>query len=310
MKKFLFLTLFICLFLTSCEEKAPTPSNVPVIMTEILADGKDKSEHIKKEDERITLTSLDVWDEFNFDGNFSDNCLLFLRGFIEGYSEFLEFATVKISNWEIIRDTKVYGYKMAFNFTVTESKMDSLPIGDYKTIITDSVDCYMEFLEAPRENASAAVPQTAAETAIFNWLTFAQYYDFAKYGEWNAPLFAHYIRCHYGDDGVLTFADFAKLSKDKFGTTVTKEMFASQLYVDDMTLYINTSASDENQSFDIIEEYTNDDVTTVVVQHYADCNKFIKSYKIAYYLDSEERFLYCEILNTAPYKPYGLRSVK
>lgn len=310
MKKILFLTLLICLILTSCGEKAPAPSSVPVVVTEILADGKTKNEHIQKEDERITITSLEVFEEFNYDGNFSDNCLLFLRGFIEGYSEFMEFGTVKISNWEIIRDTKVYGYDMAFNFTVTESKMDALPVGEYKTIINDSVDCYMTFVEAPRENAKVTEPATKAQTAVFDWLTAAQYYDYSEYGKWNLPQFAHYLRCHYGEKGVLTFTDFAKLSKDKFGMDVTKEMFAAQLYVEDMTLYITTSARYENQSFDIIDEYTSDSVTTVVIQHYADCNKFIKSYKMAYCLDSEERFLNCEILESAPYKPYGLRAVQ
>lgn len=310
MKRFIILCALGCLLLTSCGEKAPAPSNTPVVVTDVFADGKTKSDHIIKEDERITITSLEVWEEFNYDGNFSDNCLLFVRGFVEGYSKFSEFGTVKISNWEIIRDTKVYGYKMAFNFTVTESALDTLPVGDYKTIITDSVDCYMEFTEAPRENITAAEPATDAQKVIFDWLTYAQYYDYAKYGEWGDARFAHYIRCHYGDKGVLKFSDFAMLAKDKFGMEVTKEMFSSQLYVEDMTLYITTSASDENQSFDFVEEYTEGDICTVVVQHYADCNKFIKSYKIAYVLDSEERLIDCEILDSAPYKPYGLRSVK
>lgn len=310
MKRFLFILILCTIILSSCGEKAPTPSNVPVVVTEVLIDGKTKSEHIVKEDERITITSLELWDEFNYDGNFSDNCLLFLRGFIEGYSEFLEFGTVKVDDFEIIRDTKVYGYKMAFNFTVTESKLDTLPVGEYKTIITDATDCYMEFTEAPRGNVTIAEAKTDAQTLIYDWLTYAQYYDYADYEKWENTNYAHFIRCHYGDKGVLEFADFASLAKDKFGMEVTKETFSDNLYVDNMKLYIHTSASDENQSFDFIDESVADGIYTVTVQHYADCNKFIKSYKMAYKVDSEGRFISSEILDGTPYKPYGLRSVK
>ncbi len=309
MKKILFI-LLLCFLLSACSENTPAPSDTPVVVPEVLSDGKAKSEHIQKEDERIRITSLEVFDEFNFDGCFSDNCLLFLRGFIEGYSRFSEFETVKLSDWEIIRDTKVYGYKMAFNFTVSESGIDTLPVGDYKTVITDSVDCYMDFVEAPRGKVSVTKPQSEIQEAVYDWLTFAQYYDFAPYGEWSSPLFAHYIRLHYGNEGVITFSDFAKLAKDKFGMEVTKEMFASELYVEDMTLYINTVASSEEQSFDFVEEISENDVTTVIVQHYADCNKLINSHRIAYKLDSDGRFLSCEFLAIEPYKPYGLRSVK
>lgn len=309
MKRFVFI-LLLCLILCACSENAPSPSDTPVVVPEVLSDGKTKSEHIQKEDERIRITSLEVFDEFNFDGNFSDNCLLFLRGFIEGYSKFEEFETLKISDWEIIRDTKVYGYKMAFNFTVSESVIDTLPVGEYKTVITDSVDCYIDFVEAPRDKVDVTVPQSEAQSAVYDWLDFAEYYDFAPYGEWDSPLFAHYIRLHYGDKGIIRFSDFAKLALDKFGAVVTKEEFASGLYVEDMTLYIDTASSEEEQSFDFVDEQTVNGITTVTVQHYADCNKLIKSHKIAYMLDEEERFLSCEFLSIEPYKPYGLISVK
>ena len=310
MKKLILICLLLCFVLSSCGENVPVSGGAPTIVTEEIIDGKPKSEHIISDDERITITSLGVWDEFNFDGNFSDNCLLFLRGFIEGYSQFSEFESVKISNWEIIRDTKVYGYDMAFNFTVTKSNLDTLPVGEYKTIITDGVDCYMEFVEAPRGNVDTTMPSSKAELAIYDWLSFAQYSDFEEFGKWEKPLYAHYIRSHYTSDGVITFSDFARLAKDKFGMEVTKEMFQSSLYIEDMTLYITTSGSDLNQSFDFVDETAKDGVITVTVQHYADCNKLIKSDLIAYHIDEDERFLSSEILNFADYAPYGLRSIK
>ncbi len=310
MKKLIIFTLLLSLLLVSCGENAPAPSGTPVVVPEVLADGKTKADHIVREDKRITITSLEVWDEFNYDGNFSDNCLLFVRGFIEGYSEFLELGTVKLSYWEIIRDEKEYGYKMAFNFTVSESKLDTLPVGDYKTVVTDSVDCYIDFIEAPREKVSETVPHGDAESIIYDWLTLAQYYDYPDFGEWSGTQYAHYVRCHYGDKGVLEFSDFASLVKDKFGMTVEKEMFADGLYVEDMKLYINTAAPDENQAFDFVGEVTEDGITTVTVLHYADCNKLIGSYKMAYKIDADGRFIGCERIDGSPYKPYGLRGLK
>lgn len=310
MKRLVLIIAIITLVLSSCGEKVQPPSNVPVVVTEKLIDGKAKSEHIVREDERITITSLELFDEFNYDGNFSDNCLLFLRGFIEGYSEFEEFETLKITDWEIIRDVKAYGYKMAFNFTVTKSDIDTLPVGEYETIITDATDCYMEFVKAPRDNVTVAVPKSLAQQAVFDWLTYEQYYDYEDFGKWTEPKFAHYIRCRYGENGVIKFSDFASLAKEKFGMEVTKEMFASSLYVEDMTLYITTSASDENQSFDFIGEKTSDGISTVTVQHYADCNKLIRSYKVEYNVDENDRLISAEIVDGTSYEPYGLRGIK
>ena len=97
----------------------PAPGEI-VVITEPVIDERPKSDFITIEDERITITSLGVGEDFNHDGNFSDNCLNFLRNFIENDSEFLEFNSVKVSEYEIIRDPEQYEYyQLAFNFTVT-----------------------------------------------------------------------------------------------------------------------------------------------------------------------------------------------
>lgn len=314
MKRFLFfLAACSAVLLTACDKNSPElqPGEV-VIETKAEQNEDSTADTIRIEEERITITSLENWEAFNHDGNFSDNCLQFLRNFIENDSEFLEFNAVQVNDWEIIRDPEVYGYDLAFNFTVTASCLDTLPVGKYRTIITDAVDCKMHFTESPRKKSTATVPSSAATETVSWWLTTALYYDFYDFGEWKANSFAHYLCTHYADaSGNLLYADFEALAKDKFGMAIQKEDYMSnaQLYIEDNKLYIAVSGGNFETVFDILSETIEDNVSTVTVQLYADYNKFLKSYKMAYRIDNEDRFLSCSIVEGAPYKPYGLRSV-
>lgn len=314
-KKFLGIAIAcLSVFLFSCEEKPKTPEirpgEVTVITDETQADGA--SDQISIQDERITITSLLHWNEFNHDGNFSDNCLQFLRNFIENDSEFFEFNTVQVDNWEIIRDPEVYGLALAFNFTVTASELDTIPVGAYQTIVNDEVDCEMVFVESPRTSTETEAPSTAATETVSYWLMHAMYYDYFDFGAWKNNCFGHYLCVRYCDEtDKLLFSDFAAHAKDKFGMTVTEENLPSnaRLYIEDKHLYIYVGSGNFTPSFDILDVTEDGTISTVTVQLYADCNKFLPSYKMAYRIENGERFLSCEILNSSPYKPYGLHSV-
>lgn len=316
MKRFL-LILAACsaILLVSCEKKEETPTLKPgevSIETTAAQNGGDTSDTIVTEDERITITSLENWEAFNHDGNFSDNCLQFLRNFIQNDSEYFEFNTVYLGNWEIIRDPKIYGLDLAFNFTVTASELDTIPVGDYQTIVTDAVDCTMRFVKSPRVQSTITAPSSAATETIAAWLTTALYYDFCDYGKWESDRFKHYLCTRYADaSGKLLYADFETLAKEKFGADVQKEdyMSGAQLLIEDGKLYIISDGGNMEPCFDIVSVTVKGGVSTVTVQFYADCNKFLQSYKAAYRIDSEDRFLGCEILQTSPYKPYCLHSV-
>lgn len=316
MKRFL-LILAACsaVLLASCEKGANTPEPKPsetVVETKAPDVSGDVSGAITIKDERITITSLEYWQAFNHDGNFSDNCLQFLRSFIQNDSEYFEFNTVHLGDWEIIRDPEIYGFDLAFNFTVTASELDTIPVGSYQTIVTDAVDCTMRFVQSPRVENTVTAPSSAATETVTHWLTTTLYYDFYDYGKWEQDRFKHYLCTRYADaSGKLLYADFETLAKEKFGADVQKEDYMSnaQLYIEDSKLYITSEGGNMEPCFDILEETVVDDIFTVTVQFYADCNKFLQSYKAAYRIDSEDRFLGYEILETSPYKPYNLHSV-
>ncbi len=316
MKRF-FLILAACsaLLLVSCKNETGSsvskPSESTVETTVAEADG-DASGTIVIEDERITITSLENWTAFNHDGNFSDNCLQFLRNFIQNDSEYFEFNTVYLGAWEIIRDPEIYGFDLAFNFTVTASELNTLPVGSYQTIVTDAVDCTMRFVQSPRVESTVTSPSSAATETVSAWLTTALYYDFCDYGKWENDRFRHYLCTRYADaSGKLLYTDFEALAKDKFGAAVQKEDYLSnaQLYIENNKLYITSLGGNMEPCFDIVSETVHGDVSTVTVQFYADCNKFVQSYTAAYRIDSADRFLGCEIIATSPYKPYCLHSV-
>lgn len=316
MKRFL-LILAACsaVLLASCDKEAKAPELKPgeVSIETTAADASgDTSNTIVIEDERITITSLENWQAFNHDGNFSDNCLEFLRNFIQNDSEYFEFNTVHLGEWEIIRDPEIYGLDLAFNFTVTASELDAIPVGEYQTIVNDAVDCTMQFVQSPRVESTVTAPSSAATETVSAWLTTALCYDFYSYGEWKNDAFRHYLCTRYADaSGKLLYADFETLAKEKFGADVQKEDYLSnaQLYIENNKLYITSEGGNMEPCFDIVSETVTGDVSTVTVQFYADCNKFLQSYTAAYRIDSEDRLLGCEILKTSPYKPYCLHSV-
>ncbi len=300
----------VCLF-SACSQEKPTAQPQPgevAVITEPIIDERPKSDFITIKDERITITSLDVWEDFNHDGNFSDNCLNFLRNFIENDSEFLEFNSVKVSDWEIIRDPEQYDYyQLAFNFTVTESALDTLPVGEYRTIVNDIVDCYIEF-EGKDPRNLPSVPASAATAAVGNWIASAMRWEMPAYGEGKDPTrYINYLVRTYGQNGRMLYSDFEKLLKEKAGLTVTKEECGSLLWVEDAKLYIIEGGIGGNTSYAFVADGSAHGFTSVIVQFFADCNGFIRSYKVEYRIGDNGELLGSTVIEKSPYKPYGLQ---
>ncbi len=285
----------------------PAPGEI-VVITEPVIDERPKSDFITIEDERITVTSLDVWEDFNHDGNFSDNCLNFLRNFIENDSEFLEFNSVKVSEYEIIRDPEQYEYyQLAFNFTVTESALDTLPVGTYRTIVNDIVDCYIEFEgEDPRNLPT--IPDSAAKDAVRNWIASAMRWEMPAYGEGTDPTrYINYLVRTYGENGHMLYSEFEKLLQEKAGLTITKEECSDLLRVEDATLYIMEGGIGGNTAYSFVSDGSAHGFTSVVVQFYAECNGFIRSSKVEYRIGDNGELLGSKVVEKSPYKPYGLQ---
>lgn len=287
--------------------KQPEPGEI-VIITEPIVDDRPKSDYITVEDERIRITSLSVWEDFSHDGNFSDNCLQFLRDFIENDSAFLEFNTVKVSDYEIIRDPEIMQYyTLAFNFTVTESELDTLPVGTYHTLVDDIVDCYIAFEgDDPRESFS--VPESETTKAVQNWIGATLRYEMPEFGTSTDPMqYVNYIVRTYGENGTILFDDFKVRLQKIAGITATPEDLQGLLRVENERLYVIEGGIGGNTAYAIVSEGSACGFGSVTVQFYADCNRFIHSYKVEYRIGDNGELLGSTVLEKSPYKPYGLQ---
>ena len=300
----------LCLFSACAKNNTPVlplPNEVEIV-TEEKIDGLPLSDYITTEKERITITSLAVWDEFNHDGNFSDNCLQFLRNFIENDSEYLEFNTVKVSDWEIIRDPEVYDYySLAFNFTVTESALDTLPVGTYRTLVEDKVDCYMHFADYD-PTAVETVPHSNNTDTVRDWISSALRWEMPEYGKSTEPeRYINYIVKRYGKDGIMLFDDFQERLSAVAGISVVKEDCEPFLCVQDARLCIREGAIGGNASYACIADTAAEGHSVVTVQFFADCNRFIRSMQVEYRIGDDGKLLGSTVIEKSPYAPYGLR---
>ena len=306
-KILLFSILCIVLILSSCGGNAETAETA----TEEVTVTTEKTYF--QEGERITITSLKDWSRFNFDGNFSDNCKDFLRMFIENTSKFTEFDTVKLSDWEITRDPKVYGNDLAFNFTVTESSLDALPVGTYKTTVKDAVDCYITFDGYDPTTINDGLSDVSLYAGVVcDWINATCSWSFPEYGKATDEmqlLFLNYYIDRYGDGTKIANDDFVSYVYDTLGVNVNEEIFNDNYTVENKTLYIKREEKNGNTAFSIINESVKSSVTTVTVQFFADCNKFIKSDVVEYDIGENGELFRCERIYFSDYEPYGVTNV-
>lgn len=296
--------------LSSCQgSNQAQPTAVTIPPEQVYTPDASAESYIKIDGNKITITSLSEWSAFNFDGNFSDNCHNFLRMFIEGYSQFDEFSTVKLSNWEIIRDPDTYENDLAFNFTVSESSLDTLPKGTYKTVVKDAIDCYMTFEgDAPNAFVTEKMFTSEASKAIGYYLTSYYSWYLPEYGTATKTLpLVNYIVDAYGESGdVMTLDNFNLKVKEIFGISPNKEEIKNLISTKNGTEYVTAFPLGGNASFVIVDEEIEDDKTVITVQFFADCNKFIKSDAIEYYVSKDSKLLGCKVITSSEYKPYGL----
>ncbi len=311
-KILLFTLLFTALILSSCKDNngINTDNNASVVQNAEYSPEQPEKPAITESGKRITITTLSAWDKFNHDGNFTDNCKNFLRMFIEGYSEFAEFETVEISDWEIIRDEDVYGNDLAFNFTVKSSMLPTLPVGTYKTTVHDAVDCYITFSgTAPNTFSKELENPSSAAKAVSTWINSYYSWYMPSYGTASKALpCVNYIIDMYGNNGMITLADFKALLNEKLGISQADDSVDDYIITTEGIEYIKRVPIGGNTEYAVTGEKESEDYTTVTVQYFADCNRFILSDTVEYYITSDEKLLGCNVISYGDYKPYGVRA--
>ena len=329
-KKKALLTAIIIIFLISgaylvwllCAKEDDTQSATTSIGGESTAQTPPISQDaITVEKNKVTITTLEKWEEFNTtlpDSHyFSDQCLSFFNMIISANSPYSEFQTVKLGSWEIVRDnTKHNANQLEFNFTVTESKLDTLGVGNYKTVITDGLACTLEFIgDDPRVKDELSSPSPLAN-AICDWISSTNSWSTPNYGDnsfiTSQNTIADYFIARYGDGYKISEYDFRTLMSDKFGIESDDSKFDSKLLtVIDRELYILQQPSHRTTHSQFIvtdEKQTADGITTVTVLFFADSTKFIRSDIVEYYIDSEERIIGCKRIHKSAYEPLGVHN--
>ena len=107
------------------------------------------------------------------------------------------------------------------------------------------------------------------------------------------------IECESGD------IIFSKNSSSKAPMASTTKIMTAIVAIENGELYIKRDVLNGVTDFVIENERTEDGITTVTVQFFADCNRFIKSDVVEYYIDEKECILGCERIVFSDYEPYG-----
>lgn len=306
MKKAFFLlsvSLFAALLLTACgtQSDAVRPGET---MPTSAASGT-----LQKDGSRLSITSLADWDEFDYDGNFSDNCHAFLRGMLEGESDFAEFQTLRVSEYRLTRDEKEYGLPcLYFEFTVTASEIEALPVGTHTAILTDAVDCFLTLNDAPKKEEAPFAEDNAAK-AVRDWIDSRLSWEMPDFGSASAEDALAYLLAAYGEDGKLPFDTLCTYAEEKLGIRLTAEDAKGRLDVLDGKLYAVASTALPNMLYNYVISAVDEtaDGAEVTVQFYADCNSFFKSHTVVYTIGAGGILRGCRVDTVSRYSPYGLQ---
>ena len=115
----------------------------------------------------------------------------------------------------------------------------------------------------------------------------------------------NYFIDRYSDGEKIADYKLKELLLEKLGVTANEEIFNELYAIENGELYIKRDVLNGVTDFVIENERTEDGITTVTVQFFADCNRFIKSDMVEYYIDEKECILGCERIVFSDYEPYG-----
>jgi len=220
---------------------------------------------------------------------------------------YAEYKTLKVGNYEIIRDydEEHHIIILNFNFEITESGMDTLPVGKYQTQVNDGPNgTVMIFLsDTNKERISSPVTDT-----IYNW--FATCVNYMITPDLIAEM----------SDGIrsdISETILQILPPDEKGYPLEDIQACALKYysISDFTpappvsdyytkgLYTVGGHGGETWVYDITES----DENSVTLQFYADYSATVKSHLIKYIIDEiDSHFVikYCQIIEEFQYEPY------
>ncbi|MBQ8400690.1 MAG: hypothetical protein IJX14_02055 [Clostridia bacterium] len=252
-----------------------------------------------------TAATLEEIRQYTDQGVWKEQVYDFLWNLLSGESGIPEYNTVKITDSKLTFAIPLEPiYSIWWDFTVTESGLDTLPPGTYHMMIRDIIDC---FLVEPMSSEPMPAEDVYEEERMISRFIAATYI-------WNTPIYGegteypgmHNYLCEYYGNGSIPAEEYVRLAKEKFGAEIRLED-VPMLYEEDGVLMTTAGGIGGNFSFTTIGSIREPDMTHVTVQFYADCNSLLPSHTIVYHITEDGVFHGYDILKESPYPPYGLR---
>lgn len=239
-------------------------------------------------------------------GRISENAYRFFYNLLSGKSGIPEYNTVKISEFTLTYTDTREDFDMIFDFTVAESGLDTLPAGKYHKRVRDIVDCLMtDFGEDSKYPPE--YEQYEEVRMVYAFISGSFILNCPEFGKSTTyPGMNNYL-CNYYGNGSLPLDEYKRLAEEKFGCTDLDALGIDGLiYEQDGKKFVCAGGIGGGWSGDVAFVKKADGETQVGIQFYADCNRLIKSYLVAYTLADGGVWRGCELVNDSPYQPYGL----
>ena len=241
----------------------------------------------------------------------------FLGQFLgENTTGITEFDTVQISDYRIARREPEDGINtLLFTFTVDASGLDTLPPGQYETMVEELRDLTMTFLgDDPRHAAYPAAEEgcdSCSET-YYALLTSCYVWNYPAYGAWNEENFywlpVNYIVDRYGNSAVMAEDTFADLAERLFG--FPRELVPEISTADEDGRRWVYAGSLGGGFYAVLAEHRveTDGRHVLTVQYFADDNHFVPSVRVEYAFGTDGAVYGTTVVGDSPYEPCGVRT--
>ncbi len=312
------LVLLLCLFsgsFFSCEKtETNVPSAVPTEpkMQETTGMRSEETKYIPEEEtvttepELYTASTLEEIRKYTDEGVWNEQVYRFLWNLLSGQSEIPEYNTVKITDSVLTFSIPLENYSIRWDFTVTESGLETLPPGEYHKEIRDIVECYLYDAEEYREIPTykwAAYPEA---DMISSFMVYSHVWNTPTYGEGYKYPGMHNYLCEYYGDGKLPAEEYIRLAKEKFGADLTAEEIPIVFEEEGIPMAIAGGLGGDC-SYSIKDVVRESDMTHVTVQYYADCNHLLPAGKVVHHITADGVFHGYDILEPFRYEPHEMQ---
>ncbi len=268
----------------------------------------------------ITVTSLEELKKYTVVGMFTPREYNYYYDLISDDGKKEAFHSVIIPEFEITFEPEKSGvFESRIRFTVTESDLYTLPVGEYEKVLTEYSFLLFEDVNKDVDSEKTeAVFSTESAGKVYDYLT-------RTLGNWRTPVYGEcetddvlltafcYICEHYdkvtdrfGALACVPYDTLEEIAEKEFGITDcsrVKEWGDAWAFYNEETDMVYSYGGIGPRPFEIIDEKDDGEIETVIIQLFGDYNKLIPSYKVEYRFSKDGKWLGYEIIDEGRSKP-------